>query len=214
MWAAAAGISGRGSSVTLFGNAVDLSQANGAGVLFTGSTGDIVYNNAFYGPTNTNAVISQASTSTGALVKNNIFYTGAYAGVDASSETGTAYDYNIYFSASGTPFNWGGTAYTFSELAGEQFAGRAFAQLESLSRERSVHFARRELFAAGDFAGDQCGSESRVHVSDGAIARVHMARWRLAAQPKCGGQRVGNWRVCVSSRTGRLECCSAAAIRV
>jgi hypothetical protein len=83
-------------------------------VLLTGSTGDVVYNNAFYGPTNTNAVISQASTSTGALVKNNIFYTGAYAGVDASSETGTAYDYNIYFSASGTPFNWGGTAYTFS----------------------------------------------------------------------------------------------------
>jgi hypothetical protein len=108
------GYLGSGSSVTLFGNAVDLSQANGAGVLLTGSTGDIVYNNAFYGPTNTNAVISQASTSTGALVKNNIFYTGAYAGVDASSETGTAYDYNIYFSASGTPFNWGGTAYTFS----------------------------------------------------------------------------------------------------
>ncbi len=62
----------------------------------------------------TNAAITQASTSTGALVKNNIFYTGGYASVDASSETGTAYDYNDYFSASGTPFNWGGTAYTFA----------------------------------------------------------------------------------------------------
>jgi hypothetical protein len=47
-------------------------------------------------------------------VKNNIFYTGGYASVDASSETGTAYDYNIYFSATGAPFSWGGTAYTFA----------------------------------------------------------------------------------------------------
>jgi hypothetical protein len=48
-------------------------------------------------------------------VKNNIFYTGGYAAVDASSETSTAYDYNDYFSSvSGTPFNWGGTAYSFA----------------------------------------------------------------------------------------------------
>jgi hypothetical protein len=108
------GYLGSGSGITFFGNAVDLSQAGGVGMLFTGSTGDIVYNNTFYGPSNTNAAISQASTSTGTLVKNNIFYTGAYASVDASSETGTAYDYNDYFSASGAPFNWGGTAYTFA----------------------------------------------------------------------------------------------------
>ncbi len=31
--------------------------------------------------------MTQASTSTGALVKNNIFYTGGYASVDASSES-------------------------------------------------------------------------------------------------------------------------------
>ena len=114
MWAAAADFSAPGATLTFFDNAVDLSQSNGAGLLFTASTGDIVYNNAFYGPSDTNAAVSQASTSTGALVKNNIFYTGAYAGVDASSETGTAYDYNIYFSAAGTPFSWGGTAYTFA----------------------------------------------------------------------------------------------------
>ena len=47
-------------------------------------------------------------------MKNNIFYTGAYASVDSTSETGTAYDYNDYFSASSSPFSWGGTAYTFS----------------------------------------------------------------------------------------------------
>jgi hypothetical protein len=47
-------------------------------------------------------------------VKNNIFYTGGYASVDATSETSTAYDYNDYFPASGTPFNWGGTAYTLA----------------------------------------------------------------------------------------------------
>ncbi len=103
-----------GSSITFWGNLLDISQAGNAGMLFTGSTGDIVYNNTIYGPANTNAAISQAATSTGALVKNNIFYTGAYASVDATSETGTAYDYNDYFSASGTPFTWGGTAYNFA----------------------------------------------------------------------------------------------------
>jgi hypothetical protein len=111
------GFLGAGSNITFFGNAVDTSQEGGVGIQFNASTGSVVYNNAFYGPANTNAAISQASTSTGTLVKNNIFYTGAYASVDASSETGTAYDYNIYFSASGTPFSWGGTAYT---LAGWQ----------------------------------------------------------------------------------------------
>jgi hypothetical protein len=34
--------------------------------------------------------------------------------VDASSESSTAYDYNDYFSASGTPFSWSGTAYNFA----------------------------------------------------------------------------------------------------
>ncbi len=127
MWGAEAGFSAPGRTLTFFDNAVDLSQANGAGLLFTASTGDIVYNNTIYGPSDANAAVSQASTSTGALVKNNIFYTGAYASVDASSETGTAYDYNNYFSASGTPFSWGGTAYSLCELADEQCAGRAFA---------------------------------------------------------------------------------------
>ncbi|HWZ57247.1 MAG TPA: right-handed parallel beta-helix repeat-containing protein, partial [Verrucomicrobiae bacterium] len=105
---------GTGASMTLWDNLIDISQANNVGILLTGSTGSIVYNNTIFGPSNTHAAISQASTSTGALVKNNIFYTGAYASVDASSETGTAYDYNDYFSASGSPFSWGGTAYTFS----------------------------------------------------------------------------------------------------
>jgi len=105
---------GTGASMTLWDNVIDISQANNVGILLTGSTGSIVYNNTIFGPSNTHAAISQASTSTGALVKNNIFYTGAYASVDSTSETGTAYDYNDYFSASGSPFSWGGTAYTFS----------------------------------------------------------------------------------------------------
>jgi hypothetical protein len=105
---------GTGAAITLWDNLLDISQANNVGILLTGSVGSFVYNNTIYGPSNTHAAISQASTSTGALVKNNIFYTGAYASVDATSETSTAYDYNDYFSASGTPFNWGGTAYTFA----------------------------------------------------------------------------------------------------
>jgi hypothetical protein len=105
---------GTGAAITLWDNLLDISQANNVGILLTGSAGSVVYNNTIYGPSNTHAAIGQTSTSTGALVKNNIVYTGAYASVDASSETSTAYDYNDYFSASGTPFSWGGTAYTFA----------------------------------------------------------------------------------------------------
>jgi hypothetical protein len=47
-------------------------------------------------------------------VKNNIVYAGGYAALDTTSETGSAFDYNDYFSASGTPFSWGGTAYTLA----------------------------------------------------------------------------------------------------
>jgi len=103
-----------GSTLTFYGNLLDISQANNIGLLFTGSTGNIIYNNTIYGPANTNPAINQASTSTGTLVRNNIFWTGAYATVDASSETSSAYDYNDYFSASGAPFSWGGTAYNFA----------------------------------------------------------------------------------------------------
>ena len=105
---------GAGASITLWDNLLDISAANNVGILLTGSTGSVIYNNTVYGPSNTHAAISQASTSTGALVKNNIFYTGAYASVDSTSETSTAYDYNDYYSASGSPFSWGGTAYTFA----------------------------------------------------------------------------------------------------
>jgi len=109
-----------GASITFWGNLLDISASSssasgGEGFLLTGSTGSIIYNNTVYGPGVTNPAVTQSSTSTGALVKNNIFYTGGYASVDASSESGTAYDYNDYFSASGTtPFSWGGTAYSFA----------------------------------------------------------------------------------------------------
>ncbi len=109
-----------GASITLWGNLLDVSQSTssasgGLGILLTGSVGSIVYNNTVYGPAaTTNAAITQVTTSTGALVKNNIFWTGNYTSVDASSESSTAYDYNDYFSASGTPFSWGGTAYNFA----------------------------------------------------------------------------------------------------
>ena len=108
-----------GATITFWGNLLDISASSasasgGEGFLLTGSVGSIIYNNTVYGPGVTNAVVTQASTSTGALVKNNIFYTGGYASVDATSETSTAYDYNDYFPASGTPFNWGGTAYTLA----------------------------------------------------------------------------------------------------
>jgi hypothetical protein len=109
------GVQGTGSTLTLFDNLIDISQANNIGIQLVSTAGALVYNNTVYGPANTNAAISQTSTSTGALVKNNIFWTGAYATVDAGSETSTAYDYNDYFSSAlGTPFSWGGAAYNFA----------------------------------------------------------------------------------------------------
>jgi hypothetical protein len=107
---------GTGASITLWDNLIliDISAANNVGILLTGSVGSIIYDNTVYGPSNTHAAVSQASTSTGALVKNNIFYTGAYASVDSTSESGTAYDYNDYYSATGSPFSWGGTALSFA----------------------------------------------------------------------------------------------------
>jgi hypothetical protein len=115
---------GTGASITMYSNLLDISGANNIGILLTGSVGSVFYNNTIYGPANTNAAIDQASTSTGTLVKNNIFWTGAYASVDSTSETGSAYDYNDYYSASGSPFSWGGTAYAFSawQTAGSQDA--------------------------------------------------------------------------------------------
>jgi hypothetical protein len=105
---------GTGASITLWDNLIDISAANNVGILLTGSVGSIIYDNTVYGPSNTHAAVSQTSTSTGALVKNNIFYTGAYASVDSTSESGTAYDYNDYYSATGSPFSWGGTAPSFA----------------------------------------------------------------------------------------------------
>ena len=110
---------GTGASIAFWSNLLDISTSSsstssGEGFLLTGSVGSIIYNNTVYGPGVGNPVVTQVSTSSGALVKNNIFWTGGYASVDAGSETGTAYDYNDYFSASGTPFSWGGTAYNFA----------------------------------------------------------------------------------------------------
>jgi hypothetical protein len=108
-----------GASLTFYSNLLDISASSssltgGVGILLTGSVGSVIYNNTVYGPGVVNPVLTQTSTSTGALVKNNIFWSGGYASVDASSETSTVYDYNDFYSASGTPFNWGGTAYDFA----------------------------------------------------------------------------------------------------
>ena len=108
-----------GASIAFWSNLLDISASNssasgGIGILLTGSAGSVIYNNTVYGPGVANPAVTQVSSSTGTLVKNNIFWTGGYASVDATSKTGTAYDYNDYFSATGTPFSWGGTAYTFA----------------------------------------------------------------------------------------------------
>ena len=97
----------------------------------------------------TNAAITQASTSTGALVKNNIFWTGGYASVDATSETGTAYDYNDYFSASGTPFSWGGTAYTFANWQTNSSQDAHSLSADPTLTNASALIVGREFRAAG-----------------------------------------------------------------
>jgi hypothetical protein len=106
--------------IALWDNLIDCSQcylsASGGAAYYAygADAGSLVYDNTIYAPLATNAAIELQSTTTGTLVKNNIVYAGGYALVDASSETSTAFDTNDYFSASGTPFNWGGTAYSLS----------------------------------------------------------------------------------------------------
>jgi hypothetical protein len=110
---------GPAGQVTMWDNLIDASQSylsssGGNAAYFYGATGNILYDNTIYAPLMTNPAISALSTSTGTLAKNNIVYAGGYVTVDSTSESGAAIDYNDYFPASGTPFSWGGTAYTFA----------------------------------------------------------------------------------------------------
>jgi hypothetical protein len=110
---------GPAGQITAWGNLIDASQSylsasGGAAAYFYGAAGNILYNNTIVAPLMTNPAVSVLSSSTGTLVKNNIVYAGGYATVDSASESGTAFDYNDYFSGAGTPFSWGGTAYAFS----------------------------------------------------------------------------------------------------
>jgi len=106
--------------IALWDNLIDCSQcylsASGGAAYYAygADAGSLVYDNTIYAPSAAAAAIQLQSTTTSTLVKNNIVYAGAYALVDATSETSTAFDYNDYFSASGTPFSWGGTAYALS----------------------------------------------------------------------------------------------------
>jgi hypothetical protein len=110
---------GDAANVTLWDNLIDISQIGStndglqAGILIHGSTGSIVYNNTVYGPAVAAPAIQILGTSTGALVKNNIFQTRSGATVDASSESGAQIDYNDWFGQPGIAFVWGATGYAF-----------------------------------------------------------------------------------------------------
>ena len=106
--------------ITAWDNLFDASQSHdsdsggAAYYAYGAASGSLVYDNTIYAPLMTNPAISLQHTTTGTLVKNNIVYAGGYVIVDSTSETGTAFDYNDYFSTSGAPFSWGGTAYMFA----------------------------------------------------------------------------------------------------
>jgi hypothetical protein len=106
--------------ITAWDNLIDASQSydsNSGGAAYYAygaASGSLVYDNTIYAPLMTSPAISLQNTTTGTLVKNNIVYAGGYVTVDSTSETGSVFDYNDYFSASGTPFSWGGTAYTLA----------------------------------------------------------------------------------------------------
>ena len=177
-----------GATITFWDNLLDISASSssttgGEGFLLTGSVGSIIYNNTVYGPGVANPVVTQASTSTGALVKNNIFNTGGYASVDATSETSTAYDYNDYFSsASGTPFNWGGTAYSFAN-----WKTNSSQDAHSLNADPKLT-SSAAILSGGNYAllkgspAIDAGDESWVHVSTGTCGRSFVARQRLFIQ--------------------------------
>lgn len=73
-----------------------------------------IINNTLYGTPVYDAVRLEG-TSTGATIKNNIFYTGRYVDVAAASAAGLGCDYNCYYSAGATPFRWAGTAYSYAD---------------------------------------------------------------------------------------------------
>ncbi len=128
------------------------------------------------------------------------FLYGRYASVDASSETSTAYDYNDYFSASGTPFSWGGTAYTFAN-----WKTNSAQDAHSLNSDPTLTNARpsREFYAARRISGDRCGRESGIHVSAGAFAVVFVARRSGLVESKQFRRAGGRWARMCFRRTGR-----------
>jgi hypothetical protein len=165
-----------GATITFWDNLLDISASSssatgGEGFLLTGSVGSIIYNNTVYGPGITNPVVTQASSSTGTLVKNNIVYTGGYASVDATSETGTAYDYNDYFSATGaTPFSWGGTAYSLANW-----------QTNSL---QDAHSSSADPALANASSLSTTGNYSLLAVSPASNAGVNLgATYQMALSP-------------------------------
>ena len=92
-----------------------------------GINGVQVYNNTFYSSQNSGAIIlidanhdrTQPAASTGAKIKNNIFYT-VHQMYNISIESGCLSnfesDYNVFYCESGTPmFTVGGSSKTFSE---------------------------------------------------------------------------------------------------
>ena len=112
---------GTGATLTLWDNVIDASGIGAtndgaqAAISLNGGPNSLIYGNTVFGSAVVAPVVNQTVSSTGVLVKNNIFYFGSYVTVDTTSETSTVYDYNDYYSAAGgTPFSWGGTAYNFS----------------------------------------------------------------------------------------------------
>ena len=207
-----AGGLGTGASAKVWGNVIDASGIGStndgaqAAIALVGGAGSLIYNNTVYGPSVTNPALSLTSSSTGVAAKNNIFLTGGYASVDSTSETGAAIDYNDWFGASGTPFSWGGTAYT---LAGWQTNSGQDAH--SLSAD--PNFANESpLTSAGNYsllavspaihAGVNLGSTYQMGLSP-------LAAWRFAAESKFR-QRLGNRRVRVPAK----QHTHAAAARV
>ena len=115
------------------------------------------------------------------------------------SETSTAYDYNDYYSASGTPFSWGGTAYTFAN-----WQTNSSQDAHSLNSNPTLTNARRFL-SGGNFTlladlRRLMREQSGVRVSVGAVAGFVVARRSCLVNQNTAGPD-GRWALMFFRRT-------------
>lgn len=146
----------------VYRNTIDCTSATGPLFALATSTGLTATDNSAYCPSLAQFAVALTSTSTGATVKDNLFQTGLYLSADATSETSFVADYNLFYgSASGTPFTWGTTAYSFANWktnsSGDSHSLNANPLLNSPPTDMHLQSASPAIMAGTPISGYTTG---------------------------------------------------------